>query len=167
MQYKCVPAPMEIIINNKSSYDQAVRSFADIINNETINDWIFHSMETIVVKQYPGCLASLFGAKAIFEEYNMLIFSNENIKILTNENEIENNNIKNNYLKYIVVDNVNLRSEPNMKSKIIRILKKNEKLDVIREGEIINVNNVKAPWFNVLTETGEIGWCFSGNLKKI
>ena len=43
MQYKCIPAPMEIIINNKTSYEEAVRSFADIINKEAKNGWIFHS----------------------------------------------------------------------------------------------------------------------------
>jgi len=76
MKYKCVPAPMEIVINNKSSYDQAVRSFADIINRESIEGWIFHSMETIKVRQNPGCLGALFGKGVTIEEYNMLVFSN-------------------------------------------------------------------------------------------
>ena len=75
MQYKCVPAPMEIVINNKSTYDDAVRSFADLINNETKNGWIFYSMESIKVRENPGCLAALFGKEVKILEYNMLIFS--------------------------------------------------------------------------------------------
>jgi len=65
---------MEIIITNKSSYDQAVRSFADLINRESTNGWVFHSMESIKVRHEPGCLARLFGERTTIEEYNMLVF---------------------------------------------------------------------------------------------
>jgi len=80
MQYKCVPAPMQITINNKSSYDGAVRSFADLINSEAVSGWKFHSMESIKVRQDPGCLAGLFGQRGETVEYNMLVFYNEDLK---------------------------------------------------------------------------------------
>ena len=50
-QYKCVPAPKEIVIDKKGSYDTAVRSFADLINHEASGEWKFHSMENIAVTQ--------------------------------------------------------------------------------------------------------------------
>ena len=75
MQYKCVPAPKELLIDKNGSYDGAVRSFADLINNEAGGGWNFHSMENIAVKQNPGCLAALFGQKETTVYFNMLIFS--------------------------------------------------------------------------------------------
>jgi len=75
MQYKCVPAPQELIIGKKGSYDVAVRSFADLINQEAKDGWNFHSMENIAVTQKPGCLMALFGQKDTTTYFNMLIFS--------------------------------------------------------------------------------------------
>jgi len=75
MQYKCVPAPKELVIDKKGNYDGAVRSFADIINREANDGWNFHSMENIAVTQKPGCLMALFGRKEITAYFNMLIFS--------------------------------------------------------------------------------------------
>ena len=34
-EYKCISAPMNIIIKKQSDMDQAVADFANIINNET------------------------------------------------------------------------------------------------------------------------------------
>lgn len=31
-QYRCVPAPKELVIDSKGSYDEAIRSFAELIN---------------------------------------------------------------------------------------------------------------------------------------
>ena len=83
MQYKCVPAPSELVIDNKGSYDGAVRSFADIINREAKGGWNFHSMENIAVRQQPGCLAGLFGQKETTVYFNMLVFSKEGESIGT------------------------------------------------------------------------------------
>jgi hypothetical protein len=76
-QYKCVPAPKELVIDKKGSYDTAVRSFADLINQEANGGWKFHSMENIAVTQKPGCLAGLFGQKEATIYFNMLVFSKE------------------------------------------------------------------------------------------
>jgi hypothetical protein len=62
------------MIGSKDSYDAAVRSFADLINQEAKGGWLFHSMENIAVIQKPGCLAGLFGQKASTINFNMLVF---------------------------------------------------------------------------------------------
>ena len=54
VQYKCVPAPKELVIDKKGSYDTAVRSLADLINQEAYVGWEFHSMENIAVTQKLG-----------------------------------------------------------------------------------------------------------------
>jgi hypothetical protein len=77
MQYKCVPAPKELVIDKKGSYDGAVRSFADLMNQEASGGWVFHSMENIAVTQKPGCLAALLGQKEATTYFNMLIFSKD------------------------------------------------------------------------------------------
>jgi hypothetical protein len=77
MQYKCVPAPKELVIDKNGSYDGAVRSFADLINHETAGGWNFHSMENIAVIQKPGCFAALFGQKETTTYFNMLVFSKD------------------------------------------------------------------------------------------
>jgi len=74
MQYKCVPAPTELVIDKKGSYDEAVRSFADLINREATGGWTYHSMENIAVTQKPGCIMALFGQKATTVYFNMLVF---------------------------------------------------------------------------------------------
>ena len=73
-QYKCVPAPKELVIDKKGSYDSAVRSFADLINTEAKDGWEFYSMENIAVTQKPGCLMALIGKKEETVYFNMLIF---------------------------------------------------------------------------------------------
>jgi hypothetical protein len=77
MQYKCVPAPKGFEIDKNGSSDNAVRSFADLLNRESNDGWKFHSMESISVTQNPGCLAGLFGKRAETTNFYMLIFSKE------------------------------------------------------------------------------------------
>ncbi|MCL2154024.1 MAG: hypothetical protein FWH53_00010 [Leptospirales bacterium] len=77
MQYKCVPAPKGLVIDKNGSFEGAVRSFADLINNETNGGWKFYSMENIAVTQKPGCLAALTGKKEETIYFNMLIFSKD------------------------------------------------------------------------------------------
>jgi len=77
MEYKCVPAPRNLIIEKNGSFDAAVRSFADLINSEANGGWKFHSLENIAITQKQGCLAGLFGQKEISIIFNMLIFSKE------------------------------------------------------------------------------------------
>ena len=76
-QYKCVPAPTELVIKESGNYSSAISSFVDLINIEANGGWKFYSMENIAVTQNPGCLAGLFGAKATTAYFNMLIFVKE------------------------------------------------------------------------------------------
>ena len=76
-QYKCVPAPKEIVIDKRGSYDTAVRSFADLINREAVDGWKFYSMENIAVTERVGCLGGLSGQKGATTYFNMLIFVKE------------------------------------------------------------------------------------------
>jgi hypothetical protein len=77
MEYKCVPAPQELVIDKNGSYSGAVRSFADLINKEATGGWKYHSMENIAVTQKAGCLAGLLGRKDVTVYFNMLVFSKE------------------------------------------------------------------------------------------
>ena len=146
MQYKCVPAPLGLVITGKKDYERAVRSFANIINRESIDGWKYHSMESISVQHQPGCIAALFGAKPTVESYNMLIFSNENIEKITNQK-----------IDYVVIENVNLRSKPNFNSSIILELTEGMNLTLLEKGEIIKYDNIEAPWVKVQTEYDETG----------
>jgi hypothetical protein len=87
MEYKCVPAPKNLVIDQSGSHDQAVRSFADVINREATGGWKFHSMEQVSVTQEPpklGCLGGLLTLVGLAQQpsattlqFNMLIFSKE------------------------------------------------------------------------------------------
>lgn len=73
-EYKCVPAPMNLIVKNKSDMDKAVSNFANLINQNTTDNWEFYSMEQIACTKPAGCLSSLFGGKDQTTYFNMLIF---------------------------------------------------------------------------------------------
>ena len=73
-QYKCVPAPKELVLDKNGTFTGAVRSFADLINQEASDNWEFHSMENIAVTQNPGCIWALIGAKPTTIYFNMLVF---------------------------------------------------------------------------------------------
>jgi hypothetical protein len=78
MEYKCVPAPTALHIGAKGDYDEAVRSYAGIINNETSGGWKFHSLSQIPVTKHPGCFAACCcKATDITIYFNMLVFSKE------------------------------------------------------------------------------------------
>ena len=87
MQYKCIPAPKTMVIDHSGSHDEAVRSFADLINREAKDGWKFHSMEQVSIRQEPpksGCLKGLFILIGLAEkpiatttQFNMFIFSKE------------------------------------------------------------------------------------------
>ena len=134
MQYKCVPAPSELVIDNKGSYDTAVRSFADIINREVNGGWNFHSMENIAVTQRPGCLAALFGQKATTVYFNMLVFSNDKIDNISRKIKTRSTNEKD-----IVIEN----SQENNFSQNLEDIKNmdiDEKKFCNNCGQMVNIN---------------------------
>lgn len=76
-QYKCVPAPKNLIVESDGDMSGAVQSFSELINNEVAGGWTFYSMEEIAVTQKAGCIASLFGGRDTQINYNMLIFKKD------------------------------------------------------------------------------------------
>lgn len=67
-QYKAVAGPKNISVN-KGNTQGAFDLFADIINKETRGGWEYHSMETIMITECPGCLRH-----PVVKNYYMLIF---------------------------------------------------------------------------------------------
>lgn len=76
-EYKCVPAPAGLTIDSKGSYNNAVTSYASIINQETSGGWQLDFIQSVPVTKKPGCLAALFGASDITTYFNMLVFSKD------------------------------------------------------------------------------------------
>ena len=106
MKYKCVPAPTSLSIDKKGNFDSAVRSYANLINNEASDGWEFHSMENITVTQNPGCISgllyhipiigNLLGKPPITLYFNMLVFSNVSDKASSISNKNNKNEEKSN-----------------------------------------------------------------------
>lgn len=72
-EYRCVPAPMRLIVKNEKDRENAVRGFSDIINENANYGWEFCSMEEITCEVTGGCLTGFFmGHKTV--KYNMLVF---------------------------------------------------------------------------------------------
>jgi len=169
MVYKCIPAPEVIkidkeldISNRKSNQDKAVRSFAEIINREAINGWKFHSMENIAIKENPGCLGALFGRKSETTYFNMLVFSNEN------DNAITNKFIPTHRVKLITdVEGLKIRNEPVASKEFITKIPNGTEVQYLNTGTEAILNDVKAPFFEIITKNNIKGWVFSGHLEKI
>lgn len=76
-EYKTVPGPKALVAKNEKEYDNAVRGYAKLINNEAYDGWEFYSMETVTVQEASGCLKFLGifnGKTANSMSYNMLVF---------------------------------------------------------------------------------------------
>lgn len=70
-QYKAVAGPKNISVA-KGDTQAAFNSFAQLINNEAVQGWEYHSMETITVTEKPGCFQN-----PIPMNFYMLIFVRE------------------------------------------------------------------------------------------
>jgi hypothetical protein len=70
-EYKCVPAPMEIVVNSAKDSENAVKEFAMLINQDATDGWEFYSMETVAVSTKPGCGST---GKEGPIHFNMLVF---------------------------------------------------------------------------------------------
>ena len=73
MIYKVVPGPQAIAIKG-NDLSSATNTYADIINREAVDGWVFHSIEPITVNQSNGCaLNKQVSTYAIY----MIIFCKE------------------------------------------------------------------------------------------
>ena len=68
---------------------------------------------------------------------------------------------------YVVVDPVDLRSEPILASyNVIALLSTGTKLTLLEKGEKTIINNTEGYWLKVQERFYGSGWCFSGNLTE-
>ena len=49
--YKAIPGPKTIIVDKNGNWQTATNSFADIINAEAKNGWVYHSLENLSVQR--------------------------------------------------------------------------------------------------------------------
>ena len=64
------------------------------------------------------------------------------------------------------IDNLRFRESPTLNGKVIRILKKNDVLELIEKGKTETIKGVNGTWVKVKTDLGEEGWCFDAYLKE-
>lgn len=76
-EYKCIPAPVGLTIDAKGSYNNAVSSYANIINQETQGGWELEFIQSVPITKKAGCLGALLGGSDITTYFNMLVFSKE------------------------------------------------------------------------------------------
>lgn len=71
-QYLTVPGPQNITLDRGGNAQQAVDTFASIINQQAQGGWSYHSMESIAITQKPGCIG-----QPVTTYYYMLVFERE------------------------------------------------------------------------------------------
>ena len=57
--------------------EQAMEIYAEIMNKESKDGWILHSLTNISLFEKPGCIAGLFGKKKIVGTRDVLVFCKE------------------------------------------------------------------------------------------
>lgn len=65
------------------------------------------------------------------------------------------------------INNLRFREGSNLKTKVIRLLRKGEKLIVLLKSKKQTIDGIEGCWVKVKTESGETGWCFDGYLEKL
>lgn len=102
------------------------------------------------------------------EENNKIGISCYSMMILRELKKINKNEIK--ILFYIPkIDSLRLRKEPNVNGEFIRLLKKEEKLELLVKLNKYKdtIDGKKGTWVKVKTEQGEVGWCFDAYLEEV
>ena len=76
--YKMLQVPPNVTVAKKVPHDRAAAMYLeDAVSEWAQNGWEFYSVESIGILENPGCLASLFGAKAMITEYYVIVFRRE------------------------------------------------------------------------------------------
>ena len=68
---------------------------------------------------------------------------------------------------YITNRAIYLFLEPNLNSTNIGTLSEGMKLTFLEKGNDVLIDNINASWFKIRSEKNDIGWCFSGYLRKV
>ncbi len=69
--YKVVPFANTVVVEKNGNAQQAIVDYFDVINQECVGGWEFHSLAPISVTRKDG------GRDTIKEEYNAFIFVKE------------------------------------------------------------------------------------------
>ena len=75
MQYKTVAGPVGLTISRKESYEEAVRSYAAIIDREAVGGWKLKCIQEIPVTKNKGCFAALFSIIGLTTAYEHMTFN--------------------------------------------------------------------------------------------
>jgi len=71
-QYKVVA--FQGRIKSSGSADQVASQLESIINGESAGGWESYQLGDVNIEVSPGCLASLFGSKVSYMQYDQVIF---------------------------------------------------------------------------------------------
>jgi len=64
-------------------------------------------------------------------------------------------------------DGLSLRKRPDPNLEPFTKLINGTEVQLLNTGDNVEFQGIKAPWFEIRSEDGICGWCFSGSLKKI
>ena len=78
-EYLVVPGPKEILVGEGQT-DMVFSSYAEIINEQTLQGWIFHSVEDMTIVEDYGCLGALLELIGCFFP-NVLLGTRKNSKV--------------------------------------------------------------------------------------
>ena len=73
-QYKCVPAPIGMVITTKNTINDVAKEYEKIINNNATDGYEYHSQQDVIVTVKPGCLEGLTGKKESTVTYKLFVF---------------------------------------------------------------------------------------------
>ena len=66
-----------------------------------------------------------------------------------------------------VTESLRLRSDSNTSSKTITVMKAEQLVKLLEEGDTETIDEIPAPWLKIETEDGDQGWCFGGYMELI
>ncbi len=76
-QYKVEFLPQNLVIrrdNTGQGFQAAIQTIEGMINHYATQGWTLDQIAQVSIAENPGCLSGLFGAKAVYATYNVLIF---------------------------------------------------------------------------------------------
>lgn len=76
-QYKTVAGPVGIEVDSKQDYSSGVRSYAQIIDRESVGGWKLEAIYKIPVRKTYGCLGIILRKEDELLYFNMMVFSKE------------------------------------------------------------------------------------------
>lgn len=65
-----------------------------------------------------------------------------------------------------IVEDLLMRESYGINFKVLRVLKKDEKLIILEQGEGDVISGRRGNWVKILTDKNEIGWCFDAYLEE-